>query len=274
MAEKAADTAMDVLFADPKLLYREERHLINEPFFFDGTNGKGILLIHGWTSTPYEVRRLGKYLNESGYTVSGILLTGHGTFPEDLENVRWKTWIDDVKKGYAKLKESCGQVYVAGTSIGGSLALEFAKETPEISGLVLMATPFHMKYEKVGLFLAKVAVSLGKKYNRKFYPPTFGLSTTITRIISYQEYSIKSALETFSLIKESGKNLEKISQPCLIMQSTHDHIIKKNSAQDLYDRIGSKIKNKKYIEKAYHTFISDIKNEHVFSDILDFLDEN
>jgi len=30
----------------------------------------------------------------------------------------------------------------------------------------------------------------------------------------------------------------------------------------------------RYIKKAYHTFISDVKNENVFQDILDFLDAN
>jgi esterase/lipase len=42
----------------------------------------------------------------------------------------------------------------------------------------------------------------------------------------------------------------------------------------IYSSISSKKKKKQYIEKAYHTFISDIKNEHVFKDIFDFLEEN
>ena len=35
-----------------------------------------------------------------------------------------------------------------------------------------------------------------------------------------------------------------------------------------------KIKKKEYVPRAYHTFISDIKNEHVFQDILEFIEEN
>ena len=68
--------------------------------------------------------------------------------------------------------------------------------------------------------------------------------------------------------------MEKIIQPCLIMQSTHDHLVEKNSLENIYNQIGSKIKEKRYISKAYHTFISDIKNEHVFEDILNFLNKN
>jgi carboxylesterase len=233
-----------------------------------------VLLIHGWTSTPYEVRRLGKYLNENGYTVLGIQLSGHGTVPKDLENVKWQTWLEDVRVGYEKLKETCPRIYVAGTSIGASLSIMLAKEKQEISGLVLMATPFRIRMEGFATFVARAAFLFGRRYNKKFYPPTFGSRKTVTRIISYQTYSIKSAMETFSLVKEARKNLEKIAQPCLLMQSTHDHVVSKNSMENIYNKISSKIKRKIYISRAYHTFISDIKKEHVFEDILNFLNEN
>jgi esterase/lipase len=149
-----------------------------------------------------------------------------------------------------------------------------AKENSEISGLVLMATPHKIKQEKIVAIVAKSLIFLGQKYRKKFYPPTFGASATVTRLISYQTYPLASALETFALIREARKNLEKIMQPCLLMQSTHDHIVTKNSMENIYNQIGSTIKKKKYIHKAYHTFISDIKNEHVFADILEFLEEN
>lgn len=273
-AGKAAKKASNILFADPGLLYKEERHLVNQPFFFDGTNGKGVLLVHGWTSTPYEVRRLGKYLNENGYTVSGIQLTGHGTVPKDLEGVACEQWIADVQEGVAKLKQSCGKVFIAGTSIGGNLAMISAAGNINVAGIILMATPYKMRYEPVALFFVKLALRLKKKYRRKFYPPTFGLSTTITRLISYQTYPVASVLEAFEAVKEARVKLPSVTQPCLIMQSTHDHIVAKNSMENIYACIGSRVKEKKYIDKAYHTFISDIKNKHVFTDILEFLNKH
>jgi carboxylesterase len=70
------------------------------------------------------------------------------------------------------------------------------------------------------------------------------------------------------------KELPKVKQPCLILQSSSDHIVTKNSLEEIYEKIGSKVKQKKYIKKAYHTFISDVKNEHVFEDILKFIKNN
>ena len=160
-----------------------------------------------------------------------------------------------------------------GTSIGANLAMILAKEEEDVGGLVLMATPYEMRMEKIGFLFVKTFLLFGNKYRKKFYPPTFGLSTTITRLIAYQSYPIKNLLEVYATIKNARKNLSKITQPCFVMQSTHDHIVAKKSLECIYAGIGSKIKKKMYIEKAYHTFISDIKNEHVFEEILNFINE-
>lgn len=269
--KKLIKSAKSVLFADPSLLYREELSLINQPFLFEGDNGKAVILIHGWTSTPYEVRRLGKYLNESGYTVCAPMLRGHGTDPRNLENIRWEDWEEDVKVAYDELRKNHKKVFVGGTSIGASLAIRFAEDNKDVSGLVLMAMPYKLRLERTAIFFAKF-IRIFKQYNRKFYPPAFGVSTTITRLISYQTYPINSALETFELVERARANLSGVIQPCLVMQSTHDHIVTANSSDIIYGKIGSSIKKKIYIHRAYHTFISDVKNSHVFEDILKFLD--
>jgi len=274
LAGTAAKRAKSILFADPNLLYKEERHLVNQPFYFEGTNGKGVLLVHGWTSTPYEVRRLGIYLNENGYTVYGMMLSGHGTVPKDLEGIGREQWVQDVRVGYAKLKETCDKVFVGGTSIGANLTLIMAKEEKDIAGLILMATPYRLRLERTALLFAKLLTKMKKRYRHKVYPPTFGVSTTITRLISYQSYPVKSALDAFAVVRESRKDLHLVKQPCLMMQSTHDHLVCFHSMEKLYASVGSEKKKKQYIQKAYHTFISDIKNEHVFRDILNFLEEN
>ncbi|MFA6383133.1 MAG: alpha/beta fold hydrolase [Parcubacteria group bacterium] len=270
MVKRLLKSVKSILFADPNLLYAEERSLINQPFYFKGTNGKGVLLLHGWTSTAYEVRRLGKYLNENGYTVYGPMLKGHGMKPEDLEGVKWADWLDDVKAAHQELKKNCEEVFIGGTSIGANLAVHFSVGSNDVAGLVLMAMPYKIKYETASVAVAKIMKLFGK-YHRKFYPPTFGLSTTITRLISYQKYPIDSALETFDLIKKTRETLPTIIQPCLMIQSTHDHIATKDNLECMYADVRSERKQKKYVKQAYHTFISDIKNEHVFEDILKFI---
>ena len=52
--------------------------LDGDPFWFEG-GPIGVLLVHGFTATPVEVRRLADRLNAQGYTVAGPLMAGHGT---------------------------------------------------------------------------------------------------------------------------------------------------------------------------------------------------
>ena len=254
------DSIEEPLFEDPKALLESERHLTRESFFFEGTNGKGVLLAHGWTSTPYEVRRLGKFLNTQGYTVYGLLLKGHGTEPGDLEGVNWTDWVEDMERGYGKLRENCDKVYVAGIS--------------GISGIILMATPYKMRMERMMDLFARIFLLVGKRYYKKFYPPSFGSSGMVTRLVSYQTFPVKSVLDAIRTTREARRDTHLITQPCLVMQSTHDHIVTADSLECIYRKINSKVKVKKYIKKAYHTFVADINNEYVFQDILDFLEEN
>ncbi len=269
-AKKIFGKVKGAAFADPYVLYKKEKHLLNQPFFFQGNNDKSILLTHGWTTTPYELRRLGTYLNKNGYTVYAPMLSGHGTTSNDLEDVRWMDWVYDVEIAYEKLAKENEKVFVVGTSIGASLALILAKKHPELSGIVLMATPYKLRLEKIVEFFITIE-SKFRKYRKKFYPPTFGKRETITRLISYQTYPIKNVLEAAEVVREARRNLNLVKQPCLLMQSTSDHIVCRKSMEKIYIQISSKIKDMKYIKRAYHTFISDIKNEYVFDDILDFL---
>lgn len=270
MVKKIFKKTKNILFANPNLLYEKEKHLVKKSFYFKGTNDRAVLLLHGWTATPYELRRLAVYLNEKGYTVYGPILRGHGTFPEDLENVKYQDWIEDARAAYLNLKKEYQKVFIGGTSMGASITLCLAKEFKDIDGIILMATPYEIRLEKI-IALGVRILCYFKGYRKKIYPPTFGSRNTITRIISYQTYPIKNALELASLVEFSRDNLEKIEQPCFIMQSLSDHIVTRSSMVIIYNKISSVNKKKKYIKKSYHTFISDIKNEYVFSDILDFI---
>lgn len=271
MVREIIKKAKGILFADPKVLYEKEMHLIKKDFFFQGNNNKAIVLFHGWSTTPYELRRLGRFLNENGYSVYGPMFSGHGTVPEDMEDIEHTQWISDAKNVLAEARKNHEKVFVAGTSMGSNVAMCLAKEDKDIDGIILMAAPYQIKFERFVEFLIRFQFKF-KRYRKKFYPPTFGASTTVTRLISYQRYPIKSVFELEKIVKQSRINLEKIHQPCFLIQSAHDHIVTKNSLEKIYEKISSKNKRKKYVQKAYHTFISDIENEHVFEDILDFLD--
>jgi carboxylesterase len=113
-----------------------------DPFFYSA--GKtGILLIHGFTGSPSEMRPMGKYLHQQGFTVSAPLLPGHGTSPEDLQQTKWQDWWMCVKNAFMALQQAdVEKIAVVGHSMGGILALLLASEyQKELTSVVTLCAP-------------------------------------------------------------------------------------------------------------------------------------
>src|SRR2546427_10780076 len=97
---------------------------------------RGCLLLHGFAGTPPEMRGLGEYLAAAGYDVMGPLLAGHGLTPEAMALTRWTDWVRSAQDALTALRRDCREVFVAGQSLGGTLALHLAATNPAVTGVV------------------------------------------------------------------------------------------------------------------------------------------
>ena len=109
-----------------------------EPFFLQGDSSKpACLLIHGFTGTPKEMRWMGEYLNQHGYTCLGVRLAGHATQPEDMVRSRWADWTASVEDGYNLLSGLTDDIFLVGLSMGGILSLLMSTRlAPRVKGVV------------------------------------------------------------------------------------------------------------------------------------------
>lgn len=110
-----------------------------EPFLLEG-GATALLLVHGYTAFPEEMRPLGDDLARAGHTVLGIRLAGHGTDPRDLARVRARDWIADVEDGLALLRGR-GPIVLVGQSLGALVVLAAAPDLP-VAGVVTLSVPF------------------------------------------------------------------------------------------------------------------------------------
>jgi esterase/lipase len=115
-------------------------HLNGEPFFWQA-GPVGVLLLHGFTATPVEVRAAADKLSSLGYSVAGPLLPGHATRPADLNRVRWRDWVDAAELAYRDLRTNCARVFVGGESMGACTTLTFALNHPERVETLLLTAP-------------------------------------------------------------------------------------------------------------------------------------
>jgi carboxylesterase len=236
------------------------------PFFYSG--GKtGILLIHGFTGTPSELRPMGDFLNQRGYTVSAPLLPGHGTSPEELQTTRWKDWVNSVETAFVELKQSgIEKLYVVGLSMGGLLALLLSiQQQSLISGVVSMCAPI-----KVRDFRANFV-----RLIHWFMPFSLrgeGKHPDVEQhLIPYDRTPLKSVGELNRLIGFVRKRLKQIEIPTLIIQSRHDETIDPNSATIIFNSISSEDKTLTWYEKSSHIITVDRERKKLFQEVEQFI---
>ena len=119
-----------------------------EPFYCAGGE-TGVLLLHGLTGSPAEMRLLGESLAEAGFTVLAVRLPGHGTIPEDLERMTAGDWLSAAMDGYAVLASDARvrRIAVVGHSMGALLALMLAS-LRDVSKVVSVAAPIVIRKER------------------------------------------------------------------------------------------------------------------------------
>lgn len=109
----------------------------------------GILIIHGYGGTIADYREIAARFHQAGYTVMGIRLPGHGQTREALRAATVQDFQSAVDAGVAELHRTCPDIFLLGSSFGGSLALaQAAKHLGAVRGVIAVNTP--LSYRRGG----------------------------------------------------------------------------------------------------------------------------
>ncbi|MBQ0067843.1 MAG: alpha/beta fold hydrolase [Phascolarctobacterium sp.] len=237
-----------------------------EPFYLEGTNGKAVLLIHGYTGTPSQMRMLGEYLNGEGYTVCAPLLPGHGTNVEDLRKTRVKDWYKCVVDVYDELHKTFFDIAVIGLSMGGLLAIRLAAEK-KVWKLVSVATPIYLYDKRLKwLWLLKNFMDYVKK-KPHIYPVDDKYN------VAYDELPVAPVSSMLKLIKKCRKKfLRRVHCPALVLQGGKDFTVMPKSAEFILEKIFSKDKQLLCLEDSGHVVLLDKQRNFVMSQIKEFLE--
>ena len=232
-------------------------------FFYPGS-GTGILLIHGFTGSPSEMRYLGEFLSDKGYTVKGVLLKGHGTSIKDMAKSGYRDWIASAEQGYQELSAQCSEVFVVGFSMGGALALHLAQKK-DIKGIVSLSTPIRILNRQyyIAMLVKYLKFITGRQQKLVKQKDPF--------IISYDKTPLKSIIDFLQLINLVKADMHKVEQPILIMQSYGDGTVHPSSANYIYKRIGSTDKSIIFLHNSGHVITCDCEKEQVFEEVHSFI---
>lgn len=242
-----------------------------KPFHY--RRGKvGVLLIHGFTGTPYIFRDIGKKLADLGYTVSAPLLAGHGTTPNDLENTTWEDWCGSVESAYKKLALDCPEIFVIGASFGSNLACLLAAKY-KFKGLILIGIPRWIHKHSLAVIFTKVFKLLKIRYfNKPILKDADDGELLGGPNLSYFLIPIKSVGDFFYVVTElTGKMLSRVRTPTLIIQSTNDGLVRPKSATFIFEHLKTSKKQLIWINYPHHEIHTGDSREEIYGYITDFM---
>jgi len=224
------------------------------PFFLPGGE-VGVLLIHGFTATPQETRRMGGYLAERGLTVHGVRLAGHGTTPEALARTTWRDWVASAEAGLHTLRERCQKVFVMGLSLGGSIALHLAAHHP-VDGLVVIEAPYTLNWQLRLAPLLRRFVPYWPKTSSDLHDPQ-----ALQERICYDRFPVSSVAQLADFLRQLPADLPLVQAPTLLIYARQSQVVPARDAELILKRLASSEKELLWLERGGHVVIEDYDRE-------------
>jgi carboxylesterase len=242
--------------------------VIDHSFELRGDGRKGVLLIHGLTGAPSEMRPLARRLHRAGFDVSVPQLAGHGENEATLLKTSWRDWLDSARSAYGRLAQQVDEVYVAGICVGGALGLALCAERPEIRG----AAAYSMTFEYDGWNMPRFAVAapliqfvahlpLVRQLSwKETYP--YGLKDLRLRELasrapdaliegSIDRLPIGALYEMYRLARHVERLGSEIRTPTLIVHAREDDMAHLRNAYRLRDALAGPVRLE-VLEDSYH----------------------
>ena len=244
------------------------KNFSTENYDLNPKSKKGIMLIHGFASTTYEVSHLAKFLEKHGFRVVLDNLPGHGTTIEDCNSTKYQEWISFAEKRFAEISIDCDEVCVIGFSMGAILGLHLASLFP-VDKLVIAAPVMSFKSP----FKVNVLVRLLNKIvtKQKKGKQQSGLKT-IANYSGYDHYPLTALNEFRKMNDFVYKRLSLIDCPLLYVHSNSDRVSLSKNIDIILNQINSSQKDKLIVEEAHHhLFYKNPDQELIFNTIYNFI---
>jgi carboxylesterase len=252
----------------------------------------GVLLIHGLTGTPTEMRLVGKGLHRAGFTVYGMQLAGHCGTEEDLLKTGWRDWYRSTWEAADRLRKDVDHLFVAGLSMGALLALKLAADRPDkVDGLALYGTTFvydGWTIPWIGRlsFLLPLVVALGFGQHRKFhecFPYGIKDERIRQRIASSMLSGDSSAAglpgnpwpslaEFYRLSFLVRRQLPTIRTPCLVVHAVDDDVASLKNVRMIVRGVRGPVETV-LLEDSYHMITVDKERDRVVERSVRFFNE-
>ena len=249
--------------------------------FVLGTGEVGVLLIHGLTGTPTELRRVAQGLAKDGTcTVYVPTLAGHCGDNSDLQATGWLDWYEGVRKTFAGIRQRHQQVFVGGLSMGAVMSMYLASEHPDqVAGLLMYSTT--LRYD--GWSINKLAfmtpllmkIPFGVHLCSFEEKPPYGIKNQRLRAIVERQMKAGESSNAGLLTMEGitvrelhrmnavvKKRMPSITTKALVLHSIEDDITSRWNADYVERHLGGPV-TKVLLDNCYHMITADLQYRRV-----------
>ena len=226
----------------------------------------GILFLHGFTGSPYEMRFLAEQAATAGYTVNVPVLPGHGTTPADLATTTYGQWVDAARSAVGELQNDCDKVMVVGQSMGGLLAIDLAAARL-CDSVALLAVP--LRLPGVNGVVARLLPAIPTSILRRLPPRSKAqgsdvLDATVKRENpGYRVLPLAGVAELAILMAKTPPLLNAVRCPALVVHGKNDHTAPVSCAATLLTGLSSVDKSLLILERSYHLISADVEKSLV-----------
>jgi carboxylesterase len=242
------------------------------PLFLRG-GPRGVLCLHGFTGTPFEVRPLAEALAGHGFTVMVPALAGHCGTVAELSRTRWPDWLASAEAAMdrllAEVQPAGGQVAVAGFSLGGLLALRLARlRSRQVAALAVLAAPLRLRpYQSRAVRALARLPPLLRRGPLSVVPKIAGydLIDEEMRLLNpalsgMPVVGLASLLELGELVR---RDLPDIKIPTLVAHGEKDRTVPLQDSLELIGTLGAPVVERLFLPRSGHLLAIDVERSQL-----------
>ncbi len=210
-----------------------------------------ILILHGYSASPFEVGDCARYFKALGYNVFAPRIAGHGGTRAAFDASTWREWRASALRGLEVARLLGRHVVVIGHSMGGLLATMLASEDPQgISALVLAAPAFHLADWKG--YLA-------------YLPPVRWVLPTLRFPVVHPEdkghwqfeYGTSELVQLLDAARRAEPEVVRLELPVALTEASDDPVISREANQKIFARMRSRDKEMLVYPSDEHNVMMD-----------------
>lgn len=247
-------------------------------FFLRGS-GRGVLCLHGFTGTPFEVRPLAEALGDSGFTVGVPALAGHCGTREDLALTRWPDWLASAEVALDRLLEATGRapVGIIGFSMGGLIALRLTRLRPrDVAALVVMSAPLRLRALEIAA--ARALSLLPRRFRRgplAMFPKLNGFDVVDEEMRRQNPglpvLPVAGVVSMMELAAVVRRDLPSITVPTLVAHGERDRTVPFGDSLELVGSLASDVIERLWLPRSGHLLAIDVERFTLIDTVERFL---